>query len=428
MKQASFYAAVVGMYLVTSIGTANATIDVVKGSLTCFIGCNKNVVQSIAQGQDHSFEVVGQFVDLSSKVEITGSGVSVSYGTRKGGSRSSIIVKFDVRPDAAVGERTVKMRYAMETNGPDTFRVRVVRRGTISQVQYQRPLAFRPGGQTSMLVAPVNLPLNERVVLIVTGTKLDAIQVKPHSAFRNVRFLPGATDTQAAIEVEFAQSGQGPLLFFDAALSRQDLNSSTSSRFSYEGGADRDIQYGGPQNAGVGGGLVTRPIIGGGNSAPAAFVDVAPRANMANVFRRRSPNPAFTVNGVQFFEIDSQRFCNDMTGNQTRIITIPNPVWGVSNVGTAGVATAFSSQLRSGAAVLDTVTVTTLAPGQTIDFIFPRPNDSRVRVSTFLNRIGCFISPMAAPFFEDPPFTVIVNTNGAVAEAASNQSNNSRNY
>jgi hypothetical protein len=117
-----------------------------------------------------------------------------------------------------------------------------------------------------------------------------------------------------------------------------------------------------------------------------------------------------------------------MTGNQSRIITIPNPVWGISNVGTAGVNTAFASQLRSGTQVLATEVVTTMNPGQTVDFTFIRPNDSRVRVSTFLNRIGCFISPSFAPFFEDPPFTVVVNTNGVLTEAAANQANNSRNY
>jgi hypothetical protein len=405
---------------------ANATIEVIKGSLTCFIGCNKNIVQSVAQGEDHAFEVVGQFVDLSTKVEITGSGVSVSYGTRKGGSNSSIIVRFDVRSDAAPGERTVKMRYAIETNGPDTFKIKVVRRGTVSRIQYRRPLPFRPGGAASELVAPVNLPLNEKVVLIVTGTRLTNVAVRPHSAFRSVRLLSGTTDTQAAIEIEFSQNGQGPLFLFDSVLSTQEMNASTSSQFLYAGGANLNIQYG--QAASAGGRIIPPPIVGGGGGGPAAFLDVAPRANMANVFRRQQPGPAFTLNGAQYFSINSQVYCNDMTGNQSRIITIPNPVWGISNVGTAGVNTAFASQLRSGTQVLATEVVTTMNPGQTVDFTFIRPNDSRVRVSTFLNRIGCFISPSFAPFFEDPPFTVVVNTNGVLTEAEANQANNSRNY
>ena len=147
-----------------SSGTANATINVIKGTLTCFLGCNKSVVQEVAQGQEHAFEMVGQFVDLSTSAEVSASGVSASYGNRKGGFGSSIIVKLDVCSNAEPGERTVKMRYTIETNGPGTFKIRVVRRGTVNQIRYRRPLPFRPGGQASELVAPVNLPLNEPVI------------------------------------------------------------------------------------------------------------------------------------------------------------------------------------------------------------------------------------------------------------------------
>lgn len=427
MKRIGLPAALVALIVLLPIGSANATIETIKGSLVCFIGCGKNIVQSVAQGRDHAFEVVGQYVDLSTKVEVSGSGVSASYGTRKGGARSSIIVNFDVRPDAALGERTVKMRYAVETSGPDTFKIKVVRRGSVSRVQYRRPLP--PGGPPDELVSPVNLPLNETVVLVVTGTRLDGVQVKPHSGFRSVRVLPGATETQAAIEVEFSQSGQGPLSLFDSTLSRQDINASASSHFLYAGGTNLNIQYGGAPS-GPGRIVPPPPLTSGGGGAPTSFVDVAPRANMLNVFRRQGQSPAFTENGVQYFAIDSnsaQQFCSGMTGNQTRVVTVSNPVWGVSNVGTANVATAFESQLRSGTQVLATETITSLNTGQTRNFTFTR-QDSRLRVFTFLTRNGCFVSPTATPFFEDPAFTVVVNTNGTVTEAPANQANNSRSF
>ena len=116
-----------------------------------------------------------------------------------------------------------------------------------------------------------------------------------------------------------------------------------------------------------------------------------------------------------------------MTGTQTRINTIPNPVWGASNVGTADINGAFAAQLRSGTQTLMTETINGLNPGETKNFTFTR-TDSRVRVFTFLTRIGCFVSPTAVEFFEDPSFTVVVNTTNTVIEAAVNQSNNSRNY
>lgn len=430
MKRIGLPAALIALLCLVVVDTANGTIDTIKGTLVCFIGCGKNVVQFVARDREHAFEVVGQFVDLSTAVEMAdrNSGVTPTYGTRKPGSRSSIIVKFDVRPNATLGEHTVRMRYAVETSGPDSFKIRVVRRGTVSRIQYRRPLP--PGGPAAdELVAPMNLPLNEPVVLVLTGTQLDGFQVKPHSGFRSVRVLPGATETQASIQVEFSQSGQGPLLLFDSALSAQDMNSSASSHFLYGGGANLNIQYGGTPS-GRGNIVVAPPITGGAGAAPAVFVDVAPRANMLNIFRRQGQAPVFTDKGVEYFAVDTinaPQFCNGMTGNQTRVITVPNPVWGVSNVGTANITTAFESQLRSGNDILATQTVTTLNAGQTNNFTFARP-ESRLRVFTFLTRNGCFVAPTATPFFEDPPFTVVVNTNGALTEAAANQANNSRRF
>ena len=307
--------------------------------------------------------------------------------------------------------------------GTDTFKVRVVRKGSISQVQYRRSLPFqRGGGPATELVPATSLPLNERVVLIVTGTRLDSVQLRTESTYQSVRVLSGS-DTSRAFEIFFTgPGGPHPLVIFDSALSGQDMRSSGSSKFSYAGGANQNIQYGGNQS----GGSFVSPGLSGGGGNPTTFVDVAPRANMLNVFRRTSANPAFTENGVQYFPIESQH-CSGVIAGQSRVIAIPNPVWGVSNVGTAGIATAFAAELRSGNQVLATQTITSLSPGQTRDFNFTRQN-SRVRVFTFLARSGCFVSPTASDFFEDPQFTVVVNTNSALTEAAVNQSNNSRNY
>lgn len=404
---------------------ALATVETIKGSLTCFTGCNRDVVQLIAQGEKHSFEVVGRFVDTSTAVEISGSGVTVSYGTRKAGSGSSIIVNFDVGDNAAPGERTVKMRYAIETSGPDTFKVRVVRKGNISRIQYRKSLPFqRGGGPASELVSATGLPLNERVVLIVTGTRLENVQVRPETTYQSVRVLPGATATSCAVEIEFTSAGQGPLSFFDAALSGLDMRSSSSSRFSYTG-TNRTIQYGGTQT----GSTFVPPVIGGGGGSPGTFVDVAPRANMLNIFRRLSNFAPVNRNGLTMVRVEDQ-WCSGMplNTNGAKVISIPNLTWGVSNVGTADINTAFAAQLISGSGVLATETVPGLNPGETRDFTFQR-RTSTVRVRRFSDLQGCFASPNDSGFFfEDPPFTVRVNTNGALTEATANQSNNSRNY
>ena len=214
---AALRAAACMLFLLILSSPALATIDTIKGTLTCFVGCNRNVVQLISQGEDFSFEVVGRFVDTSTAVEIQPqAGVQVSYGTRKGGANSSIIVRFDVGPNATPGERTIRMRYAVEVSGPDTFKVRVVPKGTITQIQFQRRLPFRPGGPATELVAPTGMPLNEEVLLIVTGTKLENAQVRSESTYSSVRVLPGATDTRMVVEIEFTSAGQGALVIFSA--------------------------------------------------------------------------------------------------------------------------------------------------------------------------------------------------------------------
>jgi hypothetical protein len=413
------------LFLMSSI-QATATIETIKGTLGCFNGCNKDKVQFVAQSENHSFEVVGQFVDLSTEVQVTGSGVSVSYGTRSGGANSSIIVKINVDDNAAEGERTIKMRYAVETNGPDTFKVRVVAKGAISQIQYSRRLPFQPGGGPAReLVAPTGMPLNEKVILIVSGTKLDNIRVLPKTGFQSVRIISAAAN-EATIEMEFSSAGQTTLSIVDASLATETILTSGITKFTYTGSPT--IQFGGNQSSGstfAGQTPGSRSSGGGGGT----FVDAAPRASMLNVFRRQSQNPVFTENGVQYFNApqNTPGFCNGMSGNQSQIITVPNPVWGVTNVGTENIATAFTVQLKSGNNVLDAQNITSLNTGQTRDFTFQRQN-SQVRVFTFANRNGCFISPTADRFFEDQPFTVVVDTNGALPEAAANKANNSRNF
>lgn len=83
--------------------------------------------------------------------------------------------------------------------------------------------------------------------------------------------------------------------------------------------------------------------------------------------------------------------------------------------------------LRRDTKVLATQNVTTLTPGETNNFTFVRQN-SRVRVRTFIDRSGCFVSPSSGAYFEDPRYTVVVNTNVAVQEATANQANNTRSY
>ena len=226
MKSTISTATIIAFLILTIAGTASATISTIKGTLSCFTGCGKDVVQKISPGESHSFEVVGQFVDLSTSVAISGSGVSVSYGTRKSGSGSSIIVKFNVSSGADAGERTVTMHYAIETNGPDTFKVRVVRRGSITSI------------------SPSSATLYQITHLVLTGTKLDHAELEDTVNYNNANILAGATSTRAEVDLTFVANGTIHLLVFDSVLSQADMASSTAFKFLYNGSLDLSVVAG----------------------------------------------------------------------------------------------------------------------------------------------------------------------------------------
>jgi hypothetical protein len=159
------------------------------------------------------------------------------------------------------------------------------------------------------------------------------------------------------------------------------------------------------------------------------FVDVAPRATLNNVFRRTG-NPVNINNGV-FLPVDD-RWCTNLrqptTGSIAQTITVPDLVWGASNVGTADIGVGFAAQLRTQSEVLQQVTIPSgLATGATREFQFKRPK-STARVIRFAipNPQGCFVNPNDPGFFEDPPLIVEADSTHVIAE--SDETNNVRQF
>ena len=109
--------------------------------------------------------------------------------------------------------------------------------------------------------------------------------------------------------------------------------------------------YGGAENVAISGNVtptqtvVFTPILTGGTASPATFADVAPRANMLNVFR--TTGNSITVNGQQFLQVDD-RLCSSLqtpsAASVAQSITLADLTWGVSNVGTAPITVAFNSR------------------------------------------------------------------------------------
>jgi hypothetical protein len=254
--------------------------------------------------------------------------------------------------------------------------------------------------------------------------------VAPSTSFRNAQVLPGASETHCEVALEFTRGGTISINLLDAAVGPQ------------PGNLLFKFFYGGLNTVTASGSSALQPasqppiprIPSGGTSTPTTFVDVAPRANMFNLFRTNGD--VVSINGANFLRVDD-RWCTEngvvapSRGSTARTITLPDLIWGVSNVGTAVVPVAFTSQLSANNIVLDTQTIAagSLPPAATRDFHFQRQRN-RVTVIRFAppQQAGCFVNPNDPNFFQDPPFVVKVNINNAAPESAANQFNNTRTY
>ena len=406
---------------------------------------NENV--PVPQRTQMAMEVYGFGTDLAVDVDVSGSGVSSSISDRKHGNGSYLKISLNISSSADATVRTVTIKYPA---GQDTFKIKIERVGTISNIEYEQPVfpmantnvvgtlgrvgssdGISGGGlrTATRLVPAEDVPQDEKITLVLTGTKLNDVRIIPDSRDNyTARVLPGATETRCRIEVEFNRGGRFPIRVY--STERKNVGAYS---FAYEG-VSRDslevtVRSGGGGSSGNtgGGGGGTGGIISGGGQQPATFVDVAPRANMVNVFRRLSNFAPFELNGLTFVRVED-RWCAGMNGNDAKIITVPDLIWGVSNFGTQNVAQNFSAVLTSSGRTLDTKTISSLYQGATQDFTFRR-QQSTVRVRTRSDRQGCFISPDDADnYFEDSPFTVVVDSANALGENQNNRANNNRNY
>ena len=404
--------------------SASATISSIASDWC--LSCLPGAVHRIVAGKPTSMVVRGQFVDLATRAEISGTGVSVSLGNRAGGSDSSVVVNFTFHGKAPLGERTVKLRYAIETSGPDTFKVKVVPGGRVDRIELRVP-GTGGGGAAPRLIPPNTVPIDQPVTLVFTGSGLGHAVVAPSANIRNARTLAGATDTRLEVALEFTRNGAVHVNLVDGDVGPQPGN--LLYKFFYAGAQVVTVTGAGSSTPAP----VPR-IPSGGTATPTPFVDVAPRANMLNVFRRTG-SPV-TVGGASFLPVED-RWCADnqvatpTAASVAKLITVPDIVWGVSNVGTAEINIGFTAQLGSGDQVLQVGTVAggTLHPGGTRDFSFRRTR-SQIRVIRFAipNPAGCFVNPRDPDFFEDPPFTVTVDVQNAVPEAAGARANNRRSF
>src|SRR5437660_11513720 len=83
---------IVSLLVLLQASPVRATIDRIVGGDVCVAGCTKDVEYPVRQGQTTTLTVEGQYVDLSTGLEVTGSGVTVAGAGTSSSKKSSRIV------------------------------------------------------------------------------------------------------------------------------------------------------------------------------------------------------------------------------------------------------------------------------------------------------------------------------------------------
>lgn len=211
-----------------------------------------NVVRMPQSCSDCELKVTGFGVDFANRIEVSSSsGIDVSGITeKKGGNGSFIKFKLTIEDDAAASERTVTIKYPL---GQDTFKIRVIRVGTISKIEYKRPTTTSPRGigdfarsvstnvenLSNLRATPIsinNLPEDTTVRLVITGTKLSNTKAEfereGNSPANDMQVLPGGSNTSFEVEGKFRVPGIYKLSVADG----DDPN----RRFDYVGASSSD--------------------------------------------------------------------------------------------------------------------------------------------------------------------------------------------
>jgi hypothetical protein len=101
--------------------------------------CTGTFHYPIPQGRAVVLDIEGQFVDLSTGLDVSGSGIAVSTDHT---SSSNRFIRVSVSGDATPGLHTVTLHYAVELNGPDHFQILVLHGGKAQSVVPSNPASY----------------------------------------------------------------------------------------------------------------------------------------------------------------------------------------------------------------------------------------------------------------------------------------------
>lgn len=189
--------------------------------------CNNTFPYPIPQGRTTTIDVEGQFVDLSTGLEVSpAADITV---TSAGQSSSHKLVKIAVQSDAAPGVRTVKLHYAVEVSGPDTFKIMVLRGGKVTSISTPTPndyfndVTVTFNGQHLDNAKAYVVPTTTGT-FSVGGAQFPQVVTLTHS--NATATVTSSTSTSASVKVHFDggpfAEAKATIILFDAQLTNQD--------------------------------------------------------------------------------------------------------------------------------------------------------------------------------------------------------------
>jgi hypothetical protein len=190
--------------------------------------CNNTFPYPIPQGKTTTIDVEGQFVDLSTGLEVSpSSDVTVTSAGQSSGHK---FVKIAVQSDAAPGVRTVELHYLVETNGPDTFKILILRGGKVTSITTPTPPDYFNDVTVTFNGSHLD---NAKAYVVPTTTGTFSVggsqvpQVVTLTQTNATATVTSSTSTSANVKVHFDggpfAEAKATIILFDAQITNQDM-------------------------------------------------------------------------------------------------------------------------------------------------------------------------------------------------------------
>lgn len=334
--------------------------------------------------------VRGDLVNTHTSIE-NDSRISISQTDSGGGGGLNTFVTLKITPSSSIspGVQTIKLHYAIELNGPDTFTINIL----------------APKIDTiTMAPSQTTVPQGTDLTFAANGSNLTGVHLNPtFSGITNIHVTSATTN-----RLEFTAVASRTFGMRSVNFNQDSLPDSCVSNHPAGNALLNVTVEGAPPPP-----IPPVPRGGGGGNPPPQQPDLS--VLLLNTFRSAndfSNNKASTYN-----------LCPRTTRENPKTTTIPQLTVRVLNSGNAAAAAPFTIAVTTNGRQTNTFTVNSLNAGATVDFVIPRA-ESRVCGTldptnpTVCHRCGSGVIPV----WNDLGIQVTVDSGNTVAE--SNENNN----